>query len=69
MEEKLRTIVTTIAECKAGFADTVNMRDDLGVDSVRALEVVFEIEKQFKISIPEERYGEIRTFSDLVNLS
>jgi len=68
MEESLRKIVATIAECKAGFPVTAHLRDELGVDSVRALEIIFEIEKEFKISVPEERYGEIRTFSDLVSL-
>ena len=68
MEETLRTIVTKIAECKAGFADTAHLRDELGVDSVRALEIIFEVEKEFKITIPEERYDEISTFTSLVKL-
>ncbi len=44
------------------------MRDDLKVDSVRALEILFEVEKELAIQVPEGRYGEVRTFQDLVKL-
>jgi acyl carrier protein len=33
---------------------------------VRVFELVFEIEQVFNISFPEERYGEVQTFADLV---
>jgi acyl carrier protein len=68
MEQTLRTIVSKIAETSADFPPTANLRDDLSVDSVRALELVFEVEKEFSIKVPEGRYGEVRTFQDLVKL-
>jgi acyl carrier protein len=68
MEESLRKIVAKIAETKPDFALGAQLRDELGVDSVRALEIVFEIEKVFGVSVPEDRYGEVRTFSDLLVL-
>ena len=68
MEQKLRQIVAKIAETTPDFAKDVNLRDGLDVDSVRAVEIVFEIEHSFGIKVPEERYGEVRTFSDLVAL-
>jgi acyl carrier protein len=68
MEQTLRTIVSKIAESPADFAPTANLRDDLSVDSVRALELVFEVEREFSIKVPEGRYGEVRTFQDLVKL-
>jgi acyl carrier protein len=33
---------------------------------VRVFELVFEIEQVLNISFPEERYGEVQTFADLV---
>ena len=68
MEQALRNIVSKIAETPSDFAPDANLRDDLRVDSVRALELVFEVEREFAIKVPEGRYGEVRTFQDLVTL-
>jgi acyl carrier protein len=66
--EKLRKIVATIAETKADFAETAHLRDDLRVDSIRGLELVFEIERELGVKIPDDRYGEVETFADIVKL-
>jgi acyl carrier protein len=68
MEEQLRQIVATIAEVPPDFPNSAHLRDDLGVDSVRALEIVFEIERTFGIVLPEDRYGQIAVFGDIVGL-
>jgi acyl carrier protein len=68
MEEQLRTIVAKIAETSPDFPPDANLRDDLSVDSVRALELIFEVEREFSIRVPEQRYGEVRTFTDLVKV-
>jgi acyl carrier protein len=34
---------------------------DLGVDSLDALELIFEIEEEFKVTVPEERLPELET--------
>jgi acyl carrier protein len=68
MEQTLRQIVAKIAETAPDFDAGASFRDALNIDSVRALEVVFEIEKVFKISVPEERYAEVKNFNDLFGL-
>jgi acyl carrier protein len=68
MEEKLREVVAKIAETNAAFPQHANLREELKVDSVRIFELIFEIEKTFNVSLPEERISEVRTFIDLVNL-
>lgn len=68
MEEDLRKIVGKIAETTTDFPSSAHLRDDLNVDSVRALEIVFDIEKVFGVAVPEDRYGEVRTFQDLLKL-
>jgi acyl carrier protein len=68
MEQTLRNIVAKIAEIKSDFPLDASLRDDLKVDSVRALELVFEVEREFSITVPEGRYSEVRTFQELVNL-
>ena len=66
IEEQLRAIVAKIAETKPDFALDAHLKDDIGVDSVRAFEVVFEIEKELGVAIPEGRFAEIATFKDLL---
>lgn len=68
MEQSLRTIVAKIAEISPDFPADAELRDGLQVDSVRALEILFEIERTLGIKVPEERYGEVRQFKDLVEL-
>jgi len=68
MEQILRTIVAKIAEVPPDFASDASLRDDLKLDSVSALELLFEVEKELAVAVPEGRYGEVRTFQDLVKL-
>ena len=41
---------------------------DAGIDSLDSLTILFAIEEQFHISIPDERARAIRTFGDLVDV-
>jgi acyl carrier protein len=66
MEETLRRLVAKIAETPPTFPTGAHLRDELKVDSVRVFELVFEIEQTFHLSFPEDRYGEVQTFADLV---
>src|SRR5690349_177458 len=68
LEQKLREIVARIAEIPKDFPAEAHMRDDLNVDSFRGVEIVFEIERQFDISVPGSRYGEVETFKDMLAL-
>jgi acyl carrier protein len=68
VEDKLREIVARIAETEASFTLDTNLRDDLDVDSVCALEILFEIQQDLEIKVPENRLGEVRTFGDLVRV-
>jgi acyl carrier protein len=68
MEQTVRAIVARIAETHLDFDSNANLRDALGVDSVRSLEIVFEIEKLLGVAVPEDRYAEVRTLNDIVKL-
>ena len=41
---------------------------DAGIDSLDALTILFEIEEQFRISIPDDKARAIRTFGDMVDV-
>ncbi len=68
MEEKLREVVAKIAETSPTFSSSVNIRDDLNVDSVRIFEMVFEIERTFNVVMPEEKLADVATFDDLLSV-
>lgn len=68
MEQKLREIIARIAEVQADFPQNAHLRDDLDVDSYRAAEIVFEIERAFKTKIPDERFVEAQTFDAVLML-
>ena len=41
---------------------------DAGVDSLDALTILFAIEEEFKISIPDDRAKAIKTFGDMIDV-
>jgi len=41
---------------------------EAGIDSLDSLTILFAIEEQFRISIPDERARAVKTFGDLVDL-
>jgi acyl carrier protein len=50
------------------ISDTSNYREDLGLDSLSALEVMVDIEYAFKIKVPEERLQNVQTVQDTIAL-
>ncbi len=45
----------------------VKLKDDLKLDSLDMIEVVYEVEERFDVQIPEERLKEITTFGQIVD--
>lgn len=68
MEDKLREIVSRIGEVPADFSAEASLTDDLQIDSFRAMEIMFEIEREFDVQMPADRYAELRNFNDMVKL-
>ena len=52
----------------AEINDSSRYREDLGLDSLSALEVMVDIEYAFKIKVPEERIQTIQTVQDTIDL-
>ena len=40
---------------------------DAGIDSLDALTILFAIEEQFKISVPDDRARAMKTFGDMID--
>ena len=43
-----------------------SLRDDLGLDSLQTIELVYEVETAFDLQIPDEDFGRLTTIGDVV---
>jgi len=46
----------------------INLKKDLGADSIDTVEIVFEVEEFYKISVPDEYAETIHTIGDAVKV-
>jgi len=49
-------------------APTVELAEDLGVDSVDAVEFTLALEREFNVFLPDEIIANVRTVQDVVDL-
>lgn len=50
------------------ISDTANFQEELGVDSLMAMEVMVAVDKKYKINIPEDEFAQIRNVNDTVEV-
>ncbi len=50
------------------IGDKAHFIDDLQLDSLSLLEIGVDVDYEFKLGVPEERLGELRTVQDAVEL-
>jgi acyl carrier protein len=48
------------------ISDTALFIEDLGIDSLMAIEMLVAMDKKYKIHIPEEEFGKIKNVKDAV---
>lgn len=66
LKEKLRAIVAEVSEIDLIPDETPFA--DLGIDSMMALEIVAEVERTYKVSVPEEELKGLTNFQSVYNL-
>ena len=66
LREKLREIIIEVAEIDEVPDDTPFK--DLGIDSMMAIEVINEVERLYKIKVPEEELEKIVDLNSVVEL-
>ena len=70
IDEEIKNIVAEIIEKDpAAINGDAKFFEDLGVDSMMALEIMTALEKKYKITIPEEKLGQIMTLNDTIRLA
>ena len=68
-KDVIRNLIAQIGEIEVGkVGDETHLSNDLGVDSLRALELMVALEDKFKIRIPEEQLGRFTNVSSLAEL-
>ena len=70
LEKELREIIAKIVEIEP---DKITLEakfvEDLGMDSMMALEILAAMEKKYKIQVPEEKLNKLRTLKDAISLT
>lgn len=67
--EEVRDVIVEVLNCNAeDVVPEASLYDDLGADSLDAVELSMAFEERFDVSIPEEKLPELVTVADVVAL-
>ena len=67
IRNEVRKMVAEITEREpAEISDTALFVEDLGIDSLMAIEMLVAVDKKYKIEISEEEFGKIKNVNDAV---
>lgn len=70
LEKELREIIARVVEIEPEkITLTANFVEDLGMDSMMALEILAAMEKRYKIQIPEDKLGKLQNLQEAMNLA
>ena len=70
IENEIKNLVAEIIEKDPGeIKSDSRFVEDLGVDSMMALEILAGVEKKYKIAIPEEKLAEFKTLDSVVKIA
>jgi acyl carrier protein len=66
---KIKEIISNVTNIDVDeIGDNASFVDDLQLDSLSLLEIGVDVDYEFKLGVPEERLGELRTVGDSVAL-
>ncbi|MFA5338499.1 MAG: acyl carrier protein [Candidatus Omnitrophota bacterium] len=69
VKEEMRNLVAEISEKPIEeIKDDARFSEDLGIDSMMALEIVASIEKKYKVVIPEAEIPNMRSLQNVYDL-
>ena len=68
MFEKIKEIINTTLSCGEDVITLeASLIDDLGADSLDAVELCMTLEEEFDITIPEDKIADLKTVKDIVD--
>ena len=65
-EELIKIIAEELSVDEADVTMEANLQDDLGADSLDAIQLIMSIENEFDITIPETEIDNLKTVADLL---
>lgn len=66
---KVREIISNVANIDPeDIADDASFVEDLQLDSLSLLEIGVDLDYEYKLGVPEEELGKLRTVADAVDL-
>jgi len=69
VRNEVKRRVAELTERDSGeVTDTASFIEDLGVDSLMAIELMVALDKEYKIDIPEEEFRKITNVNDAVEV-
>ncbi len=69
LSEQVRAIISGVVRISTSeLSDDVNVLEEVGIDSLMAMEIIASCEKRFGVVIDESRYAEIETIGDFLRL-
>ena len=69
IRKEVRRLVAEITErSPEEVSDTALFMEDLGIDSLMAIEMLVAVDKKYRIQIPEEEFGKIKNVNDAVEI-
>ena len=70
IEKEIMSIISDVAEMDAGeITPDSNLVKDLGINSIKAIEIIVAIEKKYKVSIRDEDVPKITTVKQIIDLT
>ena len=70
LEKEIRSIVAEILEIdETKIAANAKFIEELGMDSMMALEILASVEKKYKIKIPEEYLIKVTSINSMVEIA
>ncbi len=67
VREEVKRLIAELTEREISeITDTALFVDDLGVDSLMAIEVMVALDKRYRIDIPEAEFNKIKNVDDAV---
>ena len=69
LKQEIKKIVSRIARIdESELQDHLLIREELGIDSLMAMEILANCEKHLGIRLDEERFADVQTIDDFCNL-
>lgn len=66
LDRLINLIASELSVTKENISLDTNIHDDLGADSLDAVELIMSIEDTFHVSVPEQEANRLRTVRDLL---